>query len=321
MHSLSTSKPQLSAHGIALNTSPEYFGELTASNALLPDRDALQARMERDGYLFFRDFLDRDRVLAARREILLKYAIAGEIDTSDHDVMDGIYSENTFISQVNARALSESIRTGACYDALVHDPALIDLYARLLGGPVRTFDFRWARFVRPGEGCGFHADAPYVSRGTRRLYSTWIPIGDVSMVEGALLLLENSHKSPHIHPYVDSDADREQLGWFGVDPLALQQRLGGRWLSADFKAGDAICFSIDIIHGTFDNNSPSMRCRLCSDTRYQRDDAPLDDRWNGSDLDPHRDGRVFLPGLIKKDENKKFFEEWKPVDRYGRLAL
>ena len=311
----------LCVNGIPVDTSPERFGELTASNDLLEDLNALKARMEEDGYLYFRGLLDAERVRAARREILMKYAIAGEVDTTDHDVMDAIQSEESFIDKLNLRALSLSIRTGACYEALVHDPALMAFYTRFLGGPVRTFDFKWARFVRPGEGCGFHADAPYVNRGTKHLYSSWIPIGDVSMVEGALLLLENSHKSPLIHPYVDMDADRDQLGWLGTDPNEVQRRLGGRWLSTNFKAGDVMCFSINLVHGTFDNQSPIKRCRLCSDTRYQLVSAPLDERWNGDDLDPHSDGRVFLPGLIKKDQNKQFFEEWKPVDRYGRLAL
>ena len=40
----------------------------------------LRAAMEERGLLFFRELIDPEVVLAARREILLKYAIIGEID-------------------------------------------------------------------------------------------------------------------------------------------------------------------------------------------------------------------------------------------------
>lgn len=33
-----------------------------------------------------------------------------------------------------------------------------------------------------------------MGRGTYNLYTTWIPIGDVPEIEGALLILENSHR-------------------------------------------------------------------------------------------------------------------------------
>ena len=46
------------------------FADMTASNDLLADREALRARLEDEGYLYFKGLIDRDRILALRRDIL-----------------------------------------------------------------------------------------------------------------------------------------------------------------------------------------------------------------------------------------------------------
>lgn len=306
--------------GIKLDTSRDMFGELRESNDILDSVDAQIRRMAQDGYLLFRGLIDRNVVLEARREILLKYAIIGEIDAINHPTMDSIYQEKSFVDQVNLVAFTESIRTGKAYQEVVLNPNLLEFYRRFLGGPVRCFDFKWPRFVRPGEGTGVHSDVVYIGRGTRNLWSSWIPIGDVTKQEGSLIILENSHRSPELASYWKKDADQEKMGWLSDDLVELQERLGGRWLTTDFRAGDVLCFSIYLAHASLDNHSPDKRCRLTSDTRYQLAADALDDRWNGEVKNPHGGApKVFLPGLGKSNNNKEFEEEWKPIDQFGRL--
>jgi len=276
--------------------------------------------MQTDGYLFFRGLLPREIVLEARREIMLKYAIIGEIDNINYPVLEGIQQVETFTDKVNLLAFTESIRTGLAYTNVVANDRLLSFYRRFLGGQVNTFDFKWPRFVRPGEGCGLHCDIVYVGRGTRNVWSSWIPLGDVKKEEGALFVLEGSHNAKQLHEYWAKDADRDSVGWLSNDPHVLQRELGGRWLTTDFRAGDVLCFSAYLAHGALDNRSPINRCRLTSDTRYQLADEPLDDRWNGDISNPHGGSpKVFLPGLGKWNDNKDFEEEWKRVDRFGRL--
>jgi len=310
----------ISSHGILLEPNPDTFAELRDSLGLVDDSAALRARMAEDGYLFFRGLLDRQTVLSARREILLKYATIGEIDP-ERPLMDAVAAEDTAIDKVNLRAFSESVRSGLAYERVVLDPRLIAVHEGLLGGDVHVFDFRWPRFVRPGEACGFHYDGPYMMRGTERIYSSWIPLGDVSRTEGALILLEGSHRQPALlKTYAKKDADRDRIPWLGTDPIRLQQRYGGRWLSTDFRAGDVLCFTMHTLHGALDNNSPESRCRLSSDTRYQRVDEPRDERWNGSDPVAHGRDKVFCPGLGNWN-NRDFQDEWKRVDARGRMVL
>ena len=310
----------LTANGIELNLHPDKFGELSDSSDLLADSAALRERMRVEGYLYLPGYLDRDTVLAARREILLKYAVIGEIDPTA-PIMDGIYNAGSCLREVNLRAFSESVRSGLAYEGVVTAPRLIDLQRRLLGGDIHIFDFRWPRFVRPGEGCGFHCDGPYMMRATKRILSCWIPIGDINRFEGALLTLERSHRHEGLlKSYAKKDADRDKLQWLGTDPVRLQEKIGGRWLTTDFEAGDVLCFGMHVVHGALDNRSPEGRCRLSSDTRYQLACEPKDERWNGPNPLAHGPDKVFYPGLGHWN-NAEFQDEWKRVDERGRLLL
>lgn len=311
----------LTSNGIKMDTSPDKFGELRDSMDIINNASALRDRMADEGYLFFRGLLGRETVLEARREILLKYATVGEIDGINHPVTDAIYSENTFIDKVNLRAFTESVRTGLAYQNVVLNEKLIGFYERFFNDKVHPYDFRWPRFVRPGEGCGFHYDGPYMNRGTDRVFTSWTPLGDVAKIEGALIVLENSHKAHDLlRTYAQKDADRDKIPWLSTDPIKLQERFGGRWLSTDFQAGDMLCFTMHTLHGALDNNSPIKRCRLTSDTRYQPASEPVDERWNGANPEAHGYDKVFLPGLGAWN-NQEFQDEWKKVDELGRLAL
>jgi ectoine hydroxylase-related dioxygenase (phytanoyl-CoA dioxygenase family) len=311
----------LFSNGVELDTSEERFGELRASNDILNDAEALRTRMEDEGYLFFRSLIDPDVVLEARREILLKYAIVGEIDGINHPVLEAIQSETSFIDKVNLRAFTESVRTGMAYQNVVLNEKLMAYLERLLGGAVHPYDFRWPRFVRPGEGCGFHYDGPYMNRGTDRVFTSWIPLGDVAKHEGALIILENSHKVDQLlDSYARKDADKDKISWLSTNPRTLQEKFGGRWLTTDFRAGDVLSFGMHLLHGALDNCSPVKRCRLTSDTRYQKASDAIDDRWNGANPEAHGYDKVFLPGLGAWN-NIEFQDEWKKVDEYGRLVL
>lgn len=310
----------LSSNGVSLGMETGEFGELRGTPAAATDGARLRGQLEDDGYLLLRGLLDRDTVLAARREIMLKFAIAGEIDSIHHDVMDGIRAAESFIGQVNLIAFTESLRSGLAYSNVVQAPALMEFFAGLLGGPVRSFDFRWPRFMRPGESTGIHCDGPYITRGTKNVWSAWIPLGDIAMTDGGLMVLEGTHQNERLRrSYGLLDADRDQIGWLSPDPAGLRKRLGGHWLSTDYRAGDVLVFGPYLVHASLDNNSAEGRCRLSSDTRYLLAGDELDERWNGNNSNPHGGRpRVFLPGGAR-DRNQDFQEEWKDVDDLGRL--
>lgn len=223
---------------------------------------------------------------------------------------------------MNLLAFTESIRSGKAYQEVTNEPSILNFYERLLGGKTRTFDFKWPRFVRPGEGTGIHSDNIYVTGGTQNVWTSWIPIGDVAIDEGPLVLLEGSHLSDKLAGYWGMDADRDKVGWLSENPIEVQREIGGRWLTTSFNAGDVLCFDVRLVHASLDNVSVNNRCRLTSDTRYHLEGEPLDERWNGDNKNPHKGApKVFLPGLNRKVGNEEFEEEWKPVDALGRLSM
>ena len=303
-----------------MDAAPDRLGELVDRRSLCGDAPSLRQVFHEEGHVFIRGLLDPDKVLAARRELLLKYAILGEVDDR-HPIMDGIAGDASAVTAVNLRAFTESLRSGACYESVILDPVLIDVVGSLLDGPVRPYDFRWPRLARPGEGCGFHCDGPYMSRGTDRHLSVWIPLGRIEPHEGALMVLEGSHRSEELASgYLTKDADLDGLTWLDDDPAAVQERFGKRWLTASFEPGDVLAFGMNVLHGAFDNESEARRCRLSTDSRYLVAGEIPDPRWNGDDLNPHGPGRVFYPGLGSW-ANVDFQDEWKYVDDGGRMRL
>ena len=313
-------RPPLTANGHPVDVSPDRFGEFEPANDLLDDAVALRQRIATDGHLFFRGLIDPGIVQAARLEILTKYAVLGEVDDR-FPIDDAVAGDRGGVATANLRAFSESVRRGHWYRRVTDGPEILAVQGALLEGDVRIFDMRWPRFVRPGEGCGFHCDGPYMNRGTSRIFSSWIPLGAVRRGDGALMLLEGSHVSEALHAgYLRADADRDGLQWLDDDPRAVQEKYGGRWLSTDFAAGDVLVFGMHTLHGALDNRSPVGRCRLSSDSRYQRADEPADPRWNGPDFTGHGGQRVFYPGLGRWN-NQDFQDEWKDVDERGRMIL
>jgi hypothetical protein len=58
----------------------------------------------------------------------------------------------------------------------------------------------------------------------------------------------------------------------------LREEWGGRWLTApEYRMGDVLIFTMRTVHAGTDNETNALR--LSTDSRYQRADAPIDERW------------------------------------------
>ncbi len=286
---LAATGSDLTSHGYVFDLNPSAFGELRDSSPLLADLAALHQRYEDDGYLLLRGYLDRELVLAARRELVEKLDSVGLIDRHA-PLLDAIYSgRNDGLSQIDRRAFARSLRTGPALRKVVHQGRVIEFFTRYLGGAVRALDYIWVRNVRVGAATGCHIDWVYMGRGTRNLYTAWIPMGDVSLAEGPLAVLEGSHHLEELQrTYGAIDVDRDKNhgyvgGWLTKDVTSVQARYGGRWLTTEFQAGDVLVFGMFTLHCSLDNKSPLNRIRLSTDTRYQLAAEPVDERWIGEE--------------------------------------
>jgi hypothetical protein len=283
-----------------LDTSEAAFGELRDSSFLLGDRAALNERLQEDGYLFMRGFHKRDDVLAARRVMVERLAREGLL-AEGTDPMDAIIKPGA-----NSVFRPDLTTDNTPLMDVLYGPNMMGFYGELFDEPALHYDFTWLRAMGPGNGSHPHCDIVYMGRGERqRLMTAWCPMGDVSLRLGGLMVLEGSnHHHEKLRHYLERDVDtyckngrhaeeiesgKKGWEWNGVlskDPHSLQKKLGGRWLTTEFEAGDLLTFTMYTIHASLDNQSGD-RIRFSSDTRYQPASSPADERWIGANPIAH----------------------------------
>jgi len=294
---------------------PESLGGLQRSDDIAADPTAMRERMAADGYLFLPGLLKRDEVLAAREEVLRRLAEAGIVDDVNHPLMDGVVLPR----QSNSFAPKLAEDNPPLMKVLYEGP-MMAFYKSFLGGPVRHFDYTWFRAKTPGIQTATtpHYDVVYMGRGTKNLWTSWTPLGDVPLDHGGLIILEGSHQQEELRrTYGETDVDkfcenegdaarivaaakaegreltndeRSSIHWnssgqYSNDAIATRKELGGRWLTAEYAAGDLLVFSMYTMHASADNQSD--RIRLSSDSRYQPASEPADERWIGDDPPIH----------------------------------
>lgn len=268
---------------------PEMVGAMTDSSSLLPDGAALRKRLAEDGYLFLRGVIDRERIIAARREVLERMAAVGEIaEPADAALPTGTSRREEMYPDLGS--FWRSVSEGSAVRHAVHSNAARALAATLLERPVKPFDFVWLRAMIAGRASPLHFDHVYMNRGTDRLVTIWVPLGDVSVADGPLAVIENSHcLDDLIASYRGHDVDRDpsRPGHVAESAYEFLKERGVRLLTADFRAGDICIFGMFTLHGSIDNASPAGRVRLSVDTRWQVADQPMDERWSGPDPKGH----------------------------------
>ncbi|MCY4024204.1 MAG: phytanoyl-CoA dioxygenase family protein [Anaerolineaceae bacterium] len=269
----------------------ENLGLMRASR---PDDpvELLRDRMENDGYLWLRDILPRSDVLAAR-QVILEHMAAREVLSPGEPVMEGVMPRG-------GRGLPMNGRSGIAHRPVVlkvmEHEALYSFFETWYGEAALTFHFKWLRAVGNEAYTGAHMDYVYMGRGSPRLQTVWIPMGDIPVGQGTLAVCAGSHRTEGFARIRDTygrmDVDRDGVeGWFSRDPLELSSRHGGSWRSTDFRAGDVVTFGMHLMHASTTNLT--QRFRLSCDVRFQPASDPVDPRWV-------RDGEGHVDGPPRK---------------------
>lgn len=281
---------RLYSGGLPLDTSDDVFGELRSSIEALDDPVVLRARMEEDGYLFLPGFIDREEVRAARGAICDELFREGALDPA-------FPAEQAIAREGLAMAFRADLANASQpLQNLIYGERMMGFYSRFLGGAARHYDYTWLRAVAPGKGTDPHCDIVYMGRGTPNVFTAWVPLGDVPLTTGGLIILENSHQDEELrNGYGRMDVDtacqnKEAIsqpnaggypgfGALSRNPPALREEMGGRWLTAEYRMGDLLTFPMFTVHASLDNQSREIR--LSSDSRYQLASEPIDERWIG----------------------------------------
>ncbi len=269
------------------NMGSRELGELRDCNDLLDDMAALHARFDEDGYLFVRNLHPRETVLEARRTVIDYMLSQGAELEPGTDPMDAIFKMNGKRIQTLGR---RDVTHLPAVRHVLEGKSIFKLFERYFDEPARTFDYKWLRFVDPGQSTPSHYDVVYMGRGSSRLMTCWTPMGDIPIEQGTLCVCPKSHTMPAFEKvrktYGQSDVDRDLIeGQFTKDPQEIIDKFGGQWLTANMHAGDVIIIGMHTMHCS--TNNMTKQSRLSCDTRFQPAADPIDERWVGENPKAH----------------------------------
>jgi ectoine hydroxylase-related dioxygenase (phytanoyl-CoA dioxygenase family) len=284
---------QLSSNGYYMDMSPQRLGWLTPSDPAEP-LDTLRERFRQDGYIWLKGILPRQKVLDFRRRYFESFAHTGLVHAS-FDPLEGVYSGGGEDRAAINRALMAFVRTAA-FEAFCLMEEIWRFYDAFLDGASYLHKRKIVRHTRPMDknATGAHYDLVYLRGGTNRLCTSWIPIGDTPVEMGGLVYMEGSdawgrqmeaeyqEKAAQLPPEERVNAYNRHMdstGWMTKDLPSLAERVGTRWLIADYEAGDMVVHSPYMVHAATINANPNGIMRLSTDIRYQRVQDEIDARW------------------------------------------
>ena len=280
--------PPIVSYGHTLETGADKLGTLLDSSSVVNDVEELRTRLERDGYLYIKGHLDKDKINKA------------------HDAL---------LNQLNGATGFKPEVANKCAEVqeVLYSGKLVEFYEKLFNEPIRHYDYTWLRVIGPGKGTNPHCDLPYMGRGTHRHMTCWVPYKKTSYQLGGLMVLESSHKrmdllENYVYRDVDSYCENRERdvqkvekgewtfsGTLSHNPVAIRNKFGGRWLVTEFEPGDFLTFGMFTVHASLDNQTKD-EIRISSDSRYQRASEPIDERWVG--INPPAHGPNGKRGLI-----------------------
>ncbi len=277
------SKPTMTNAMVKGMPVPEaLLGDLTDSAALLSNPPALRARLAEDGYLFLRGVINQAAIHTARAEILARLEAVGEIVPGTDGTFTGTSRRGEL--EPDLGAFWQSVSEGPAFRAVSHGPAVAAVMAAVADGEVRPQDYIFLRVGVPGRATGLHFDAPFFTRMHDQVWTVWLPLGDVAIPQGPLVVVEGSHRFDDlIDPIRGFDVIRDttRKADIGADAIAVATARKTRLLTADFRAGDLILFGMYTLHGSLDHHAEDLPVRVSCDLRWQSAAMPQDPRYFG----------------------------------------
>lgn len=259
----------------------ETLYPLIESNDIQHDADALNRRLDEDGYLFFRRLLNPEALIELRREMLTVMQKCGWL-VKDTDPVDGI-------ADVDARCTEGDIAYNDVYHkvyklerfhTMAHSPELLEVLDRIQGAPMMPLPQKVARLwfpkftqhTTPTHQDYVHFQGPYEN------LTCWSPIGDCPQALGGLAVLKGSHKVNRVLDHRFSLG----AGSLNLNPNDHPELDDLPWLTTDYDVGDTLIFPALTIHKALPNVTEN-RLRVSLDNRYQKIGAPTAEHM----LTPH----------------------------------
>ncbi len=285
--------PRLEANGRVLSTRSDRLAQLLPIPASL-GVEAIRDSYRENGYAWVTGLLDPQEVVDFRGWVLGHLADSGLLKPGS-DPREGLAGATGHDKARAQRKLMALVRS-ARFEFFCAQPRLSVFMDAFLGGISYLHKRKIMRYTLPGtdQATPAHYDLVYLRGGTDRIVTAWIPIGDVSVAEGGLVYLRNSHLhgralEEEFSRKAADLTDEERIsafnrnmtegGYVSKDLPAMAEQFDSAWLVADYRAGDVVLHDPYLIHASTNNRSPRGRVRLSADIRYQNVDDEIDARW------------------------------------------
>jgi len=244
----------------------EEFGQFRISNDLLDDPKRLGEIYQKEGYLYFRDILDKSAVLRVKEDFI------GELQKQGY-VKAGV-AEPIWTGLESDSIDSDKLYLLSSFEELIELQSLRQCLEKVYNGPVRISPSIGLRYAFPEESkylTPIHQDA-YFIRQTDMFGMLWIPLMDINSEVGGLAVASGSNNDGLFnHASIDdvysySFKGRNQSG---ILPSAIKRP----WLTIDYRLGDVLLFHSRTAHRAIANTSD--RIRLSLNTLCQHEESPV----------------------------------------------
>ena len=255
----------------------EALKELSVSNDAMNDTEELRHRISEEGYLFFKQLQDPDKLWALRREMLTTMQEGGWL-VAGTDPMDGIADISAQCTEGDSEYTDvyHDVYKLQAFHRSGHWHEVVDMVEKIIGREVLPHPQKIARLWFPkytAHTTPIHQDFVHF-QGNFQTYTCWAPVGDCPIALGGLAVLPGSHKINKVMEHHFS---------LGAGSLCVREdELSGEWHSTNYEVGDTLIFPALTIHKALPNLTED-RLRVSLDNRYQAVDDPIAEHM----LEPH----------------------------------
>jgi len=245
------------------------MGEFRVSNDAIEDHNELTARIEEDGYLFFKKLQNPDSLWQLRLEMLTVIRDGGWLQPGSV-LADGVADPTKKCTEGDSEytdVYHEVYKLQAFHEA-AHNETVLSQIEMIIGSPVLAHPQKIARIWFPqftDHTTPAHQDFVHF-QGSYDTYTCWTPVGDCPVELGGLAVLRGSHKQSRVLDHHFS---------LGAGALAVDEtQKEGEWLTTNYEIGDSLIFHSLTLHQALPNLTPD-RLRVSLDNRYQSQNDPI----------------------------------------------
>ena len=235
-------------------------GNFENCNQFLHDFKELDTFFQCEGYLFFRDILDRKTMLEAKTDFVQVLQQQGIVKREGTEPvwtgkgMEHIDDEALYFLDSHKKVW-ESSRMQA-------------LMEKVFNESVFMFKGINIRFSLPSDKKYLtvpHQDHYYIPQ-TPNFRTIWIPVMDIEQGMGGLELIRASHKLGLLEHIEDKEVESYILKGRNQNGIALDT-ISENWLTTEYRLGDLLVLHSHTIHRSMPNLSKKVR--LSMDNRFQ----------------------------------------------------